>query len=299
VNKSLLSRVASRLLPSRTVPAVVRPNNGQNFVAIGFPKVGNTWLRMSLGKYVQLEVGSEKAFLMDAGEFDLLRRMNWQAIGEFTHRPLEWETQIAEDLTTANVFADAGDMRVLLLIRHPLDTLVSLYMHNNYRNPANPYHGSLIEMVDDPVHGLKKYIRFYNLWAGRLVKPKQVHLWRYEDARADAIAELSAILAFLGLHPNATSLAEAVKYGSFENMKSMELRGDELKYVSSGFSVLATEDRTNNDAFHVREGQVGSHLKHFKESELRRLYRIIDNELDSRFGYAPKLDPGDHGLGRK
>jgi hypothetical protein len=290
VNKSLLSRVASRLLPRRTIPEAVRPN----FVGIGFPKVGNTWLRMSLGKYVQLEVGSDKVFLLDAGEFDTLRRMNSPVIGQFSHRPLEWETQTAEDLTATNVFAEAEDMRVLLLIRHPLDTLVSLYMHNKYRDQVNPYRGSLIEMVDHPVLGLQKYIKFYNLWATRLNNPKQVHLWRYEDARADAVAELNAILVFLGLQPNATSVAEAVKYGSFENMKSMELRGDEPKYASSGFAAFATGDRTNNDAFHVREGKVGSYLKHFSENELRRLYRIIDDQLDDRFGYKEKLDPGNN-----
>lgn len=295
MNKSLLSRVASRLLPRRMTPEPVRPN----FIGIGFPKVGNTWLRMSLGKYVQLEVGSEKVFLLDAGEFDTLRSMNSLVIGQFSHRPLEWETQVAEDLTAANVFAEAEDMRALLLIRHPLDTLVSLYMHNKHRDKVNPYHGSLIEMVDHPVLGLPKYIRFYNLWATRLNEPKRVHLWRYEDARANAVAELNAILAFLGIEPNAASVAEAVMYGSFENMKSMEMRGDEPKYASSGFSAFATGDRTNNDALHVREGQVGSHVKHFTAGELRRLYRIIDDELDGRLGYKEKLDPGNIGSARE
>lgn len=295
MNKSLLSRVASKLLPSKTTSEAVRPN----FVGIGFPKVGNTWLRMSLGKYVQLEVGAEKVFLLDAGEFDALRGMNSPVIGQFSHRPLEWETQTAEDLNAANVFEEAGDMRVLLLIRHPLDTLVSLYMHNRYMDPVNPYRGSLIEMVDHPVLGLQKYIRFYNLWAARLNEPKQVHLWRYEDARKDAAAELNAILVFLGVDPKAASVAEAVKYGSFENMKSMELQGDVPKYASSGFSAFATGDRTNNDALHVREGLVGSYLKHFTANELSRLYRIIDDELDDHFGYKEKPDPGNKGSARE
>ncbi|MBR1236304.1 sulfotransferase domain-containing protein [Bradyrhizobium sp. AUGA SZCCT0182] len=288
MNKSLLSRIASKLLPRKTTPEAVRPN----FIGVGFPKVGNTWLRMSLGKYVQLEVGSEKVFLMDAGEFDTLRSMNSPLIGLFSHWPLEWETQTAKDLTTANIFKEAGEMRVLLLVRHPLDALVSLYMQNKHRNPGNPYRGSLIQMVDDPVLGLQKYITFYNLWAGRLNDPQQVHLWRYEDARTNAVAELNALLVFLGVDPNAASVAEAVKYGSFENMKSMEMRGDEPKYASSGFSAFATGDRSNNDALHVREGKVGSYLKHFSADELQRLYRIIDNELDDRFGYREKLDPG-------
>ena len=288
MNKNLLSRVGSKLLSRKATSEAVRPN----FVGIGFPKVGNTWLRMSLGKYVQLEVGSEKVFLLDVGEFDTLQSMHSPVIGQFSHRPLEWETQRAEDLTAANVFAEAEDMRVLLLIRHPLDTLVSLYMHNKYRNKANPYGGSLIEMVDHPVLGLQKYIRFYNLWATRLNEPKRVHLWRYEDARINAVAELNALLVFLGVDPNAALVAEAVEYGSFENMKSMEMRGDEPKYASSGFSAFATGDRSNNDALHVREGKVGSYLKHFSADELKRLYRIIYNELDDRFGYKENLDPG-------
>lgn len=275
-------------------PEAVRPN----FVGIGFPKVGNTWLRMSLGKYVQLEVGSEKVFLLDAGEFDALRSMNSPLIGQFSHRPLEWETQTAEDLTAANVFEEAGDMRVVLLNRHPLDALVSLYMQNKHRDPVNPYRGSLIEMVDDPVFGLQKYIRFYNLWATRLNDAKRVHLWRYEDARTNPSAELKAILVFLGLRPNEAHVTEAVKYGSFDNMKSMELRGDEPKYTSSGFSAFATGDRSNNNALHVREGLVGSYLKHFTANELSRLHRIIDGELDDRFGYKEKLDPGNNGSAR-
>ncbi|MBR0704814.1 sulfotransferase domain-containing protein [Bradyrhizobium diazoefficiens] len=284
MGKSILSWIGSTLRTKSTGLGDPTPNAGQNFVGIGYPKVGNTWLRMTLGKYVQLELGLEKAPLMDKGEFESLRRFNSPVIGEFTHRPLEWETQVAESLTAANVFAELGDLRVLLLIRHPLDTLVSLYMHNKYRNGS--YAGSLIGLVDDPVHGLEKYIKFYNLWATRLDKSNRVHLWRYEDAKADAVAQLEAVLVFLGVRPNARSVVEAVKYGSFENMKSMESRGEELRYESSGFAVLANKGRGTNDAFHVREGQVGAYLKHFENSELRRLHRVIDDKLDSRFGYT-------------
>lgn len=291
MNKSLLSRVASKILPRKSTPEAVGPN----FVGIGFPKVGNTWLRMSLGKYVQLEVGSEKVFLLDQGEFDTLRSLNSPLIGQFSHRPLEWEGQTADDLNAANVFEEAGDMRVVLLIRHPLDALVSLFMQNKHRDPVNPYKGSLIEMVDDPVLGLQKYIRFYNLWAGRLSDQKRVHLWRYEDARKNPAAELNSILVFLGLRPNEAHVTEAVKYGSFDNMKSMELQGNEPKYASSGFSAFATGDRSNNNALHVREGQVGSYFKHFTASELERLHRVIADELDGRYGYQEKLDPGNNG----
>lgn len=294
MNKSLLSRIASKLVPRKTTLEAVRPN----FIGIGFPKVGNTWLRMSLGKYVQLEVGSEKVFLMDVGEFDTLRSMNSPLIGHFSHRPLEWETQTAKDMTTASLFEEAGEMRVLLLVRHPLDALVSLYMQNKHRNPVNPYRGSLIEMVDDPVRGLQKFITFYNLWADRLNDRKQVHLWRYEDARTNPTAELNSILVFLGLRPNEARVAEAVKYGSFDNMKSMELQGNEPKYASSGFSAFATGDRSNNNALHVREGQVGSYYKHFTADELERLHRTIADELDDRYGYREKLDPGNSGSAR-
>src|SRR6185437_3302520 len=160
-------------------------NEKFSFVAIGYPKVGNTWLRLMLGRYVQqlgkmsdlpLFEPSDAAVLSDA--------IGPQAAGYFTHAPLEWTKQTEADLTENNVAGPFRGMKALLLIRHPLDALVSHYAQNQKKVGADyRFTGSLEEFIDDPIFGIQKFFRFYELWREHRRNAKGVAVWRYEDAR--------------------------------------------------------------------------------------------------------------------
>ena len=255
------------------------------FAAVGYPKVGNTWLRLTLGHYLQRRYGLAELPLMDAAEFPMLAAAGCRAVGEFTHAPLEWTTQTAGDLSADNVAAPFADVRVVLLTRYPLDTLVSSYMQERHRNPAAPFMGSLADFIDSPVFGLDKLLRFHQVWAAERSAVRALTVWRYEDALADPRRTLSDVLDFLGEPIDANDVADAVERSSFTSLRSMELSGRQPVYKSSQLPIFATGDRANPDALHTRRGRAGGYRDDIPADLARQLEQRIAREMPPLFGY--------------
>lgn len=136
-----------------------------DFYSIGYPKTGNTWTRILLGSYVRSLHNLPELPLFDPVEMAELKSRGYDGpTGIFTHQPLEWSDQDSGELTFQNVIAPFLEQKVILLVRHPLDTLVSSFMHWKHRSTPQ-YSGTLRDFVSDPVFGLDKLLRFYQLWA--------------------------------------------------------------------------------------------------------------------------------------
>lgn len=261
------------------------PADIRRFVAVGYPKVGNTWLRVMLGRYLQKAYGLAEMPLLDAGDLLNLKSAGVAALGDFTHTPLTWETQTAADLTVESVIRPFRNLKVMLLIRHPLDVLVSHYMHMRYQNRDKPYQGDLLAMIDDPVLGIQKFFQFYNIWVEHRDEIGDFMLWRYEDARAAPAKTLREVLVFLGEQVDDALVDDAARYSSFDNMKSWEKAGNQPTYKSSGFQIFATGDLSNPNAFHVRKGEVGGWRDEISPETAKRLEERIRAELPSFCGY--------------
>lgn len=256
----------------------------RRFAAVGYPKVGNTWLRVMLGRYLQTTHGLADLPLLD--DAAALARAGIAAAGEFTHAPLTWETQTPADLTAERVVAPFRHLKVLLLVRHPLDVLVSLHKQETTRNPTNPYRGTLVELIEDPVFGLDKLLLFYRLWANHRDDVSDFLLWRYEDARTAPAKALGETLAFLGEPVDEARIADAADYASFDNMRSMELSGRQPVYRSSGLAIFATGDASNPDALHVRKGKVGGWRDELPPSAAARFEARVRSEMPDLYGYS-------------
>src|SRR5262249_44540364 len=153
------------------------------------PKVGNTWLRVTLGRYVQKLAGLPDLPLFEPGDSQRLSKAVGSAgAGYFTHAPLEWTTQTASELSYENVVRPFREQKVILLVRHPLDAVVSHYMHKSYKiEGGRRFTGSLDDFVEDQILGLDKLLRFYEIWRGGRGEVRACLLWRYEDARRDSL----------------------------------------------------------------------------------------------------------------
>jgi hypothetical protein len=264
-----------------------RPAGEQSsFVAVGYPKVGNTWLRVTLGRYVQKLADLPDLPLFEPGDVALLSNAVGSAgAGYFTHAPLEWTTQTASELSYENVVGPFREKKVILLVRHPLDTLVSFFKQNVHRVNPRPFSGDIIQFVESPIYGLDKLIAFYELWRD----PPDlggVLLWRYEDARVDAESSLRQVITFLQLPLVDELVSEAAIYGSFENMKAMEEARVSLRYRSSGFQIFASGDLSNPDGFHVRKGQVGGFRNELRPEEADRLEAVVRSRMPAGYGYS-------------
>jgi len=278
---SLVSRLAS--LFSR--PVAIEQEKPDDFVAVGYPKTGNTWARVMLGRYLQIAYGLPFMPLFDGGEkADLLNAGYSGPRGVFTHAPLTFDGQVAMDLTYDNVVAPFTHKVVVLLVRHPLDALVSAYMQAVHRT-AIPYRGTLPEFVADPVHGLDVLLKFYQLWAAHRSKPRGLWLWRYEDVRRSPVDHLKSLIEFLGARLESSAIADAIEYSSLDSMRAMERSTDTPVYRSSGLPIFATGDVNNPDAHHVRKGEIGGYKQYFDEETRSRLEKRISHEMPRWYGY--------------
>lgn len=258
-----------------------------SFVAVGYPKVGNTWLRVMLGRYVQKLADLPELPLFELGDcLRLSKAIGPAGAGYFTHAPLEWTTQTASELNFENVVRPFRKQKVILLVRHPLDAVVSHYMHNSYKiEEGGRFTGSLDDFAEDEVLGLDKFLKFYEVWREGLGEVRACLLWRYEDARRVPLNSLQQIVHFLDLPMDQAAAKEAVDFSSFEKMKRIESSGASFAYKSSGFEVFGGGDRSEPNAFHVRNGRVGDYKTKFSPDRLPVYERTVSERLSDFFSY--------------
>ncbi len=271
-----------RLLGKETnaAPPAFEPD----FHAVSYPKTGNVWTQVMLGRYVQRIFDLTNMPLFDQVEMTELRAAGYTGpTGLFTHHPLTWETQSADNLNVENVIAPFRGKRIILLTRHPLDTLVSAFMHVKFMLVDSPYPGSLADFIEDPVYGLEKLIRFHEIWAAHHAETAAFLLWRYEDVRADPALEMRRLLDFLSLPHDADALADAVNYASFENLRAMEASGARLIYKSSGFNIFGSGPRDDPNAFHIRKGRVNGYKDELDPALSARLENIVRDRMPKMF----------------
>jgi hypothetical protein len=108
---------------------------------------------------------------------------------------------------------------------------------------------------------------------------------RYEDLRADPRATLQRIGALMGETFSDTELDEAVAFGAFDNLKSLERRG----FFRQGGLTLRNPD--DPESFKVRRAKVGGYKDYFTAAQAAELDALVRERLSSTFGYQPSAEP--------
>lgn len=241
---------------------------------VSFPKCGRTWLRVMVGRAFEDHFGvSDERGLVELHRLAELR----------PGIPCIHATHDEALLRSAEEFAGSTDRyrdaRVILMARDPRDAFVSLYHHRQGRELH--FDGSLDEFLDEPVGALDSLLAFYDTWADRLADPGQrTHLVRYEDLHADPAGQLRQVLEFAGVTVAQSVLEDAVRFGSFDNMRQMEesdaLGSDKLRPGKVG----------DYSTYKTRKGKVGGFRDELTASQIERLETRIAACKASRFGYA-------------
>lgn len=208
---------------------------------------------------------------------------------QFTHRPLEWESQSADDLDYHNVIQPFANKAVALIVRNPLDTLVSSWL-SMHRDIPKDKRRKFTEFLEDPICGFGKYVRFYSLWHRGRVDVKRFRLVRYEDLQRDSFSGFLDLLRFLEIPVDAENLRSAIKCGSFDNMRRIQLSGNVPAYRSSGLKMLWIGDPTDNDTHHVRAGKVNGFLDYLSEKDALRYEQRVEPQVLEWLGYG--REPG-------
>lgn len=261
--------------------------------AISYPKSGATWVRFLIGTYVQLLLSHPRIFLFDGdrAEEDALSQLSVTPL-VFSHGCLTWEKQTWSELTHETTAASQMGM-VLLLIRYPLDILLSHFMHHSYQrnHEQRRKFESLTHFIQDPVYGLDKLIAFYNLWAKALPEGK-THVLRYEDLTASPYSSATKCLRHLSIPVLEGPLKDAINGSSFEAMKAIEKSGNVPVYATSQLPIFGTGDPSNPNAYHVRSGTSGEYKRHLPKSVAEELESVVRDRLDPVYGYNDNFSRG-------
>ncbi|MFA7428602.1 MAG: sulfotransferase domain-containing protein [Rhodospirillaceae bacterium] len=250
-----------------------------------YPKTGNTWTRVFLGRYAQTLWSLPEMPLFDQPPVQPRPGMP-KAL--FTHAPLEWDGQTSRALTTANVVTPFARGRVVVLVRHPLDTLLSSYMQLRTQVKSHNFSGTFTDFVDDPNWGLEKYLHYYNIWSMEKARTKAFLLQRYEDARVDPRAAFHRLIDFLGMPLDAAAFDDALAFSDFSSMQAMEKSGRGPVYKSSGLNIFASDETTrqSEEGLHVRKGKVSGYIEHLDAAARERFEDIIRRRLPAEYGYG-------------
>jgi sulfotransferase family protein len=271
------ARAMERWLMGREEARKLRAADG---VLVSWAKSGRTWLRAMLARYYEQEYKLSPVGLLD---FDNLHRQNpCVPIVFFTHG-----NYLRDFTKNYESKADFYDKKMLLLARDPRDIAVSQYFQWKYRMPAwkqqlnfasHAADASLFEFVMAN-HGLRQIIDYLNGWAKEAARIRQFRLIRYEEMRRDPTRVLTDVLHFLGTPATPPSVADAVEFTRFENLRRLEA---ERAFRGSR---LAPADPNNPDSFKVRRGKIAGYRDYFDADQLAAIDRLTVAALSPFYGY--------------
>jgi len=224
-----------------------------------YPKCGNTWLRFMLS--TAIFGPPERTADVEARIPDL-------------HRPFDPPPahQGRIYIKTHFVLSDDHPMldrtdRAIHIIRNPKDIVLSAL---NYQRLTGEGDRSWTR-----AGYVKRFIRHggdrawlrggFGTWADHARSWRQTDRFpvlalRYEDLKSDPRAELTRMLAFLGLPADPDRIDAALQASSFESMRAMEIRESQATPVTpNGRPFLGLKRRTR-DAFFVNKGRSGQSL---------------------------------------
>lgn len=186
-----------------------------------------------------------------------------------------WKTPAQLDTDKAHF----RNHKVILLVRDPRDTVVSLWFQKTKR--WRTYERSLHEFVREPSGSVQTMIAFYNIWAKQRQDAGAVLLVRYEDIHEDPAGTLRRMLDFAGLEAVSDEVvAQSVEAAAFDRMRKREAKAE---WKTSRLRPGDPEDR---ESFKARRGKVGGYHDYLSEEDVAWLTALVETELDPWYGYG-------------
>jgi hypothetical protein len=303
----------SVLLPTAVLPTPWRVAARRHYLArlelakaertglliIGHPKSGNTWLKVMLSRLYQVRHGLPASLIVTSDE---LARRN-PAIPRITatNGHYSYEGVVGDALAPGAPDSPLRRKPVLLLARHPCDIAVSWYFQFTKRQSAHKQE-LINHFIDHPIDrrtiglwdfvrhsdiGLPLLIDYLNRWQENLEALERALMVRYEDLRAAPAKTLRQITALMGETFRDEEIADAVGFGSFDNLRALESRG----FFHQGG--LRLRNPNDPESFKVRRAKVGGYRDYFSAEQTAELEQLVAERLSPAFGYsAPETTAG-------
>ncbi len=226
---------------------------------LSYPKAGRTWLRALIGKALVDRYALPEQALLDTAA---TTRAAGLPVAAFDHDQcaltmgLRWQ-----DMSTDR--SDYRGKRVLLMGRDVRDNLVSAYFQATRR--VNVYEGPISDFIRDDAYGVEKILAFYRIWSASRHIPASFEFLTYEDLHRDTAGSLARVLAFLGADVGAATIASAVDYCRFENLRTAEA---EDRFDTDILRPAGTGDP---EAFKLRRGKVGNYVQYLSTDDIAHI----------------------------
>jgi hypothetical protein len=259
---------------------------------IGHPKSGNTWLKVMLSRLYQVRHGLPASLIVTSDE--MARRHPAIPRITATNGHYSYEGIVGAALGPGAPDSPLRHKPILLLARNPLDIAVSWYFQFTKRQSAHkqelinhfiehPIDRRTIGMWDFVRHsdiGLPFLIDYLNGWERNLAQLERGLMVRYEDLRAEPASTLRRITALMDESFTDEEIAEAVSFGSFDNLRALESKG----FFRQGG--LRLRNPNDPESFKVRRAKVGGYRDYFSAEQAAELERLVAERLSPAFGYA-------------
>ena len=133
--------------------------------------------------------------------------------------------------------------------------------------------------------GVLSLIDYLNKWERNVAHLPRAITVRYEDLRAEPRATLQRIGAVMGETFADSELDEAVAFGAFENLRSLERQGF---FRQGGLTLRNAEDP---ESFKVRRAKVGGFRDYFTAAQVAELEELVRERLSPTLGYGLPAAP--------
>jgi hypothetical protein len=268
-----------------------------SLIIIAHPKSGNTWLKVMLTRLYAQRHGIPES---DFARYPALADAN-PAIPRFaaTNGWYSYERAVGDRLQPGAQDPELRQKPVVLLARNPLDVAVSWYFQFTKRQSdhkqelinaglSHPVDRRAIDMwafIRESELGLPSLIRFLNYWDAALMHLERNLLTSYEALRRDPGEVLRQITALMGDSFDDAEIADAVEFGSFDNLRKLESEG----FFRSGG--LTLRNANDPESFKVRRAKVGGYRDYFDAEQVQELEALVQRDLSPRLkdllGLAP------------
>jgi hypothetical protein len=188
---------------------------------------------------------------------------------------------------------------IVFLARHPCDIAVSWFFQFTRRQSAHKQE-LINHFIDHPIDrrtvgmwqfvrhsdiGLPSLIEYLNTWERNVAHLPRAMVVRYEDLRAEPRRTLPRITALLGESFSEQEIEEAVAFGSFQNLRSLEQQGF---FRQGGLTLRNPKDP---ESFKVRRAKVGGFRDYFTDAQVAELEDLVRSRLSPTFDYCQPAEP--------
>ena len=230
-----------------------------DYPIVSFPKSGRTWIRYFLGQYLSIEHGMpmDLEFMPQPYWTQARHDLDFPGI-YFTH---DWFDKRHSDRATPGVmFKDIYDKKpMILLLRNPMDTIVSYYYHKVRREEKeNQLRLELRDFILDDRYGLGRYCHWMDTMLDYMATRSDTLTITYEGMIKDMSYEMNRMFDFMKIRERRKNIPIAAGQSGFGSMQAAEIQANKDP-STAGIGRLGMRDWDGHpDRLKVRKGKIGS-----------------------------------------